>query len=467
MSNLILDTDSYKASHFLQYPGGTEHVSSYIESRGIDEKSMMPEGAEVVHFGLQPFLQGIEGHRITKHDVEEAKELFEAHGEPFHYDGWMRIVNMFGGKLPVVIEALPEGMVVPTGTMQVQIRNTDPESFWITSYLETALLRAVWYPSTVATLSREVKKIIFEYLDQTDVDPDTKVMFKLHDFGSRGVSSRESSILGGMAHLVNFLGTDTVGGIVGARKYYDEPMAGFSIPAAEHSTITAWEKHNEVFAFSNMLTKFGGKDKMVAVVSDSYNIFHACEKLWGERLKDKVEEMGGTLIVRPDSGDPVTVVQKCLDILGEKFGTDTNQKGYKVLKPCVRVIQGDGVNPDSIRDILRFIRLNGWSADNVAFGMGGALLQKLDRDTLKYAMKANAIRVHEKWKDVYKQPITDKEKDSKRGRLATIRDFTGEIRTVRAEEARDEVLTVPVFNNGRVLKTWTFDEVRENAKLKG
>ena len=36
--------------------------------------------------------------------------------------------------------------------------------------------------------------------------------FKLHDFGARGVSSLESAMLGGMAHLVNFRGTDTLTG---------------------------------------------------------------------------------------------------------------------------------------------------------------------------------------------------------------------------------------------------------------
>ena len=132
--------------------------------------------------------------------------------------------------------------------------------------METALLRAVWYPTTVATLSWTVKQIIRSYLEKTCENPEAELPFKLHDFGARGVSSAESAALGGIAHMVNFLGSDTVGALQHARSYYGEEMAAFSIPAAEHSTITSWGRENEIHAFENMLTQFGGPDKLVAVV---------------------------------------------------------------------------------------------------------------------------------------------------------------------------------------------------------
>ncbi|CAK0890772.1 unnamed protein product [Prorocentrum cordatum] len=94
--------------------------------------------------------------------------------------------------------------------------------------------------------------------------------FSVIDFGFRGVSSVESAGLGGAAHLVNQMGSDTVAGVNVAKAYYGADMAGFSIAAAEHSTITSWGKDKEVEAFRNMLTKFN--DGLVAVVSDSYNI---------------------------------------------------------------------------------------------------------------------------------------------------------------------------------------------------
>src|ERR1035441_6425617 len=90
----------------------------------------------------------------------------------------------------------------------------------------------------------------------------------------------------------------------------------------------------------------------VAVVSDSYDIYNACSKIWGEELHDKVLSRDGVLVIRPDSGVPVDVILKILPILAEKFGYEINAKGYKVLNPKVRIIQGDGVNIDSIQEIL-------------------------------------------------------------------------------------------------------------------
>src|SRR4029077_3349873 len=113
---------------------------------------------------------------------------------------------------------------------------------------------------------------------------------------------------------------------------------GFSIPAAEHSTITAWGRENEALAYENMLTQF--PTGLVAVVSDSYNVYEACEKLWGTMLHDKVLQRQGTLVVRPDSGKPREVVLKVLEILGSKFGCETNAKGYRVLNPKIPLIKG-------------------------------------------------------------------------------------------------------------------------------
>jgi nicotinamide phosphoribosyltransferase len=244
-------------------------------------------------------------------------------------------------------------------------------------------------------------------------------------------------------------------------------MAGFSIPAAEHSTITSWGKSHEADAYRNMVKQFGGKDKLVAVVSDSYNIFSACETIWGEELRQEVIDSGATVVVRPDSGDPVTVVLKCTEILGDKFGYTTNAKGYKVLKH-VRVIQGDGIDNPMIYDILSTLKRNGWSAENVAFGMGGALLQHPNRDTYSFAMKCCAIRKDGVWQDVYKDPATDSRKKSKAGRISLYEDVDGglhseKIDTVEAVDQLTEVL-VPVFENGKILKLYTFDEVRKNSQ---
>ncbi|RED49929.1 nicotinate phosphoribosyltransferase [Aestuariispira insulae] len=458
--NIILNTDSYKASHYLQLPPGTEEQSSYIEARGSDRG-----WDKAVFFGLQAFLKEYLTKPVTLAMIDEAEQFWATHGEPFNREGWLYILNAHEGYLPVEIRAVAEGTILPNGNVMVEVVNTDPECAWVTSYLETALLRAVWYPTAVATNSYFAKRAIWQALLKSSEDPAGQIAFKLHDFGARGVSSQESAALGGMAHLVNFSGTDTVAGALAARRYYNEPMAGFSIPASEHSTITSWGgPDGEEEAFRNMLARFAKPGSLVACVSDSYDIYHAAEELWGSRLKKDVLESGATLVVRPDSGDPLTVPVEVISILAGKFGYHLNALGYKVLNPAVRVIQGDGITAESLPVILENLMAAGFSADNIAFGMGGGLLQQVNRDSLKFAMKCSALKVDGYWRDVFKDPVTDPGKRSKKGRLALVLE-QGEYKTIRREDrhAEQEDLLKTVFRDGRILKLYNLNEIRARA----
>ncbi|MCB1505118.1 MAG: nicotinate phosphoribosyltransferase [Hyphomicrobiaceae bacterium] len=462
MRNPILNTDSYKLSHYLQYPPGTRAVSAYVEARKGGDMD------HVLFFGLQMFLLDYLTERVTAADIDEAESITIAHGLPFNRDGWERIVKKHRGHLPLKIEALPEGSVVPAGIPLVQVRTTDPQLFWLATYIETALLRAIWYPSTVATVSWGVKQTIRDALEKS-AEPDVAravLPFTLHDFGARGTTSFEQAGIGGLAHLVNFMGTDTLTALSYARAFYDEPMAGFSIPAAEHSTMTAWGEEGEPEAFRNMLRRFGGPGKLVAVVSDSYDIYRAVRQTWGDTLKEEVRQMGGTVVVRPDSGDPTVVPIDVIDMLGEAYGFTINAKGYKVLDPAVRVIQGDGVNPESIKVILERLLAKGWSAENIAFGMGAALLQKVNRDTLRFAMKANAREdASGQWHDLAKSPKTDPGKASKAGRLAVFRDKDGAYGWCRREDLGSrENLLKPVWRDGELLHRTTLADVRALAE---
>lgn len=455
--NLILATDSYKVSHWKQYPPHTTGVFSFFESRG-------GEFEETVFFGLQYFLKRyLEGVVISEEAIVEAREFFVAHfGSPalFNEDGWRHILSEHGGKLPVIIKAVPEGMVVPNHNVLMTVESTDYRVPWITNYLET-LLSQVWYPSTVATSSREMKKTILEFLERTG-DP-TLINFKLHDFGYRGSTSVESAGLGGAAHLVNFLGTDTLAGVELLRHYYKADMPGFSIPAAEHSTITSWSKEGERDAYANMLEQY--PEGLVAVVSDSYDIYRACSEIWGKDLREKVLARNGTLVVRPDSGNPPEIVVRVLDMLGDSFGSSSNKKGYKVLDPHVRVIQGDGIDRYSLREVFEAMEKSGWSADNIAFGSGGGLLQKVNRDTLKFAFKCSAIEISRwGWRDVYKDPVTDSGKRSKAGRLKLVFDADG-FKTVREKDSPLPNVLEKVFENGEVLCDYSFEEVRKRALI--
>lgn len=429
--NLLLMTDSYKISHWKQYPPGTEHIYSYLESRGGEFPS-------TVFFGLQYYLKKyLSGKVISEQDIADANEMCLKHfgQHALNLEGWYWLLDKHDGKLPISIHALPEGTVCPIHTPLLTVENTDSEFPWITNYLET-LLSQLWYSITVATQSYYMKKDLQKALEISGTPTD--VTLKLHDFGFRGVSSYETAGIGGVAHLTSFLGSDNMAALTMAQKYYDSPCASVSIPASEHSTITSWGQENEVDAFRNILQQY--PTGPVACVSDSYDIYNACENLWGEKLHDKVMGRDGTTIIRPDSGSPLEVIPRCLDILGEKFGYTVNEKGYKVLDSHVRVIQGDAVNRTSMPQILEIIMQNKWSADNIAFGSGGALLQQLNRDTNMFAIKCSNATVNGVERDVYKSPITSIAKESKRGR------FTG---------------LTEVFKDGEILVEYTLDEIRE------
>ena len=465
-NNILTLTDSYKSTHWKQYPKGSTKVYSYLESRGGKFNNTM-------FYGLQYFIkQYLSGQVVTEEKIQKAKKFWDAHLGPglFNESGWRHILDKHDGHLPVRIKAVPEGTIVKTGNVLVTVENTDPDVPWLTNFLESILLQ-VWYPITVGTLSREVKKNLINYLKKTtSYNPEEisgVVAFMLHDFGFRGVSSVESSGLGGSSHIINFMGTDTVPAILFAQEFYntENPLA-FSIPASEHSTMTSWGEPFEVKAMENMLDSY--PTGLVACVSDSFDIIRACRDYWGISLRNKILSRDGRLVIRPDSGDPVQTLKQIFHILWDKFGGTTNDKGFKVLDPHVRVIQGDGVNYESISDICNMMIEEGFSIENIAFGMGGALLQKVDRDTQKFAFKCSSITINGEEAEVRKNPIEINEKGervqsfkkSKAGRLKLVNGQTVEH---SHDEEGDEL--VEVFLNGKVMKEWTFEEVRERAQV--
>lgn len=456
--NLILDTDSYKSSHFLQYPPGTSSLFAYFENRGGSY-------GQVMFFGLQYILKHYFGQVVTKEMVEEAEQFFLEHGEPFPKEGWMHIVHHWGGRLPVRIRAVPEGMMVPNSNVMFTVESVDPAVPWIVSWVETMLVR-VWYPCNVATKSREIKRVIKKYLDMT-CDPlvQTGLDFKLHDFGARGVSSLESAGIGGAAHLVNFRGSDNVAGILLANKYYGCKMAGNSIPAAEHSTIITWGQDREEDAYRNMIVQFAKPGATVAVVSDSYDLDNAVRNLWGHKLRQEVIDSGATVVIRPDSGDPPGIVLNVLGMLEESFGYVINPKGYRVLNH-VRVIQGDGIDDEaSVGAILEKAVQAGFSAENVGFGMGGGLLQKTHRDVNFSAYKVSSATIDDQMIDVKKDPKTDPRKASKAGRLDLVhRD--GMLQTVPlfgGEVSSSDSVMHTVFSHGHFTIDQELQDIRRVA----
>jgi nicotinamide phosphoribosyltransferase len=463
--NNILRTDSYKLGHWQQYPEGTEGIYSYLEAR---------EGAEhpeTVFFGLQPILRSLAGRAVTVGDIHDADELAKAHfgtDTLFNKRGWEHITRNHHGRLPVRIKAVPEGTPVPVGNVLMTVENTDPACFWLTNALESVLMH-VWYPTTVATVSREVKRMLKGHLDMS-ADSDAGLPFMLHDFGYRGVSSDESAEMGGMGHLVNFLGTDTLPAMLAAKREYGADFAdlAFSVPATEHSVMTSRGRSGEFDIVANLIEKH--PTGILSVVADSFDIYGFVETL-GTLFHGRIMARDGKFVVRPDSitknhGTPEGLTAALLEQLWSYFGGTTNSKGYRVLDPHIGLLWGDGIDPKGIDAICAEAIYRGFSAENLVFGMGGGLLQKVNRDTERFAFKASAIKQNGRWQDVQKQPL-DASKLSKKGRMALVRGAKG-LATVSERvmgwNPEDDLLQT-VFENGSVTDPTTFAAVRERAAL--
>lgn len=461
--NIILETDSYKLNHWNQYPEGTTKVFSYFESR---------VGAmydETVFFGLQSILMDyLQGVVVTQDNIDEAYELSAKHfgdEKMFNLEGWQYIVDELGGKLPVIIKAVPEGTPVPVGNAMLTIENTDDKCPWLVGALESMLVH-VWYPCTVATRSREVKRMLIEYMMRTS-DNYAGIAFMLHDFGYRGATCPEAAAIGGAAHLVNFMGTDTLPAMRLARSVYAAILAdlAFSVPATEHSVMTSLGAEGEMELVEEHLKKY--PTGILSVVADSYNIYNFVDDLSSDELKPLILERDGVFVVRPDSVTPLHPTPESLVVwiannLYTNFGGEKNSKGFIVLNDKVRILWGDGIDYDGIAAILAALEENEFSAENIVFGMGGGLLQKLDRDTQRFAFKCSAQQRNGQWIDICKNPL-DKSKASKTGRLKLHRIFNGYETIPEAADGVNALETV--FENGEITLYHRFDQIRERAAL--
>jgi nicotinamide phosphoribosyltransferase len=477
--NIVTMTDSYKYTHHQMTPEDTEVIYSYFESRNGAKFD------ETVFVGLQYLIKEyLEGVVVTREKIEEAAALSEAHfmnPSMFNREMWEHILENHGGKLPIRIKAVPEGTPVPTSNVLMTVENTDPKCSALTNHLET-ILTHVWAPSTVASLSRETKSIMLDYLLETSDQTDS-LAFAMHDFGFRGVSSRESAGIEGMAHIVNFMGTDTVVAMETAMEYYGSSMNGlaYSVPASEHSVMTAEGMEGEANVLQRILDAY--PVGIVSVVADSYNISNFVTNFICGTFKEQINnrnhpEIPCKVVVRPDSlRSPEDTPEKQMvwiaETLWDNWGGTVNSKGYKVIDPHVGMLWGDGIDLEGIVKILMALKNAGFSTENAVFGSGGGLLQKINRDTQRFAFKCSAQKRSGQWIDVSKKPL-DASKASKKGRLILDKDVRdGQYRTyrlgetieqgIRAQEENDVLQTV--FENGELVKEYTFDDLRENAKL--
>ena len=464
--NSILKIDSYKLSHPFVYEDGITGMFSYNEAR--------IKGETIVPFGTQMWVIKNLLKPITKDDIDEAEAFAASHGEPFPRELWERVLNEHSGFFPVKIRIVPEGMRIPSQEIVSSCECDIPGLFSLSSNLETSMQRGLWYPTTIASNDYKNWRAIRRYAAET-ADSYDLVPFSLHDFGARGVSSGETAEIGGAAHLVFFQGSDTIEGIRAVNFYYNHKMAGNSVPASEHTVqcsfgSTPWEQRRYL---EKMITTYAKPGCIVSIVADGYDIFREAKQLCD--LKDMIIASGAKIVIRPDSGDPRDVIPKVLEILEEGFGTDINTKGYKVLKH-VGILQGDGVDYEAMVEILELVTHLGFSSSNIVFGSGGGLLQRVNRDTYKFAQKASAIKVNGEWKPIYKNPVTDPGKASKSGRLTLVRNMkTGQFKTVNIDtelvkyvENGWEDVMITIYNGvnhpGKLLHFDDLETIRKRAQ---
>jgi len=455
-NNLILMTDAYKQTHYKMLPKGLTHQFSYIESRGVEDKGV---AKETLFLGMQGFIKKLLEMPATKENLEEAQDFTnEVFGKKIlNVDGWKHIIDKWGGYIPVKIKAVPEGTLVPCHNILVAVENTDAKVPWIVNHIETSLLRAIWYPTTVGTTSFAIKKLIRRYAHKTGGT--LEIPFHLNDFGARGVSSGESAGIGGFAHLVNFLGSDTLEGIRYAMKYYNTGVCGFSVPASEHSATIVHPSEKEAYEHFMDEYPFG----VISIVSDSYDLYNALDNIFGKELRAKILERDGKVVIRPDSGFPPQVMVQTLKLLDKHFGSTSND-GYKTLNSKVGIIYGDYIAYGMIDDICNSAMEAGYSTDSFVFGMGGRLLQQVHRDTYKFAMKTSAALIDGVWKNVSKHPIEGAEKNSKAGRLMLVKEGTT-FNTRQYTPALDSINELQdVYENGKLLKDESLDTIRSRAE---
>jgi nicotinamide phosphoribosyltransferase len=459
-NNICLLTDSYKITHHYFYPKGTEKIYSYLESR------VGAEFNKTVFYGLQYIIKKyLEGQVVTQEKIDEADSLIGTHiGEGiFNKAGWEYLLDEHDGYLPIEIKAVAEGTPVDVGNALMTVENTDNKSYWLPNYLEPLLLQ-VWYPSTVATLSAEVRKLANFYLEVTGSQKDN-LDFMLHDFGYRGATSTESSMLSGSAHLLSFSGTDTIAALAIPENYYnDSNLYGFSVQATEHSVMTSLGQDGEISQILNVIDN--AKDGVLSMVIDSYDYrkFLTEAGTSGSELNDAIlgflDTEGNKVVFRPDSGEPVSTTIDCLNLLSDGFGSHLNDNGYKVFDLNIGLLWGDGLNYQKIRDILFAMKSAGWAAENIIFGMGGGLHTAVNRDTQRNAFKCSAQLRNGVWHDIFKNPL-DSSKKSKTGRFKLIKE-NNSFRTIPIDADGDNLLQT-VFRNGELLIDEEFSNIKQRA----
>lgn len=492
MREAILLTDGYKLDHRRQYPEGTECVYSNWTPRSCQYFPEASEGAVV--FGIQYFIKEYLIKQFNENFFNLNREIAIA---TFHN----RVEQILGpnqvgvdhiaalydlGYLPIEIKALPEGALCPIRCPMMTVKNTHPDFFWITNYLETLASCTLWLPSTSATSARLYKKALVMHAAKTGF-ADDDLSFLCHDFSMRGMAGVEAAIMSGMGHLTAFSGTETLPALAACDEYYHtgyRSIAG-TVPATEHSVMCAGGKADEIETFKRLITEVYPTG-FVSIVSDTWDFWKVMTE-YLPALKDIIMARDGRVVIRPDSGDPVRIIggytaeeverikqfeghmPEPAEILGayqimwDIFGGTINEYGYKVLDPHIGLIYGDSITLERQKQIYQLLESKGFAATNLVLGVGSYTYQYKSRDSLGFAMKATFCVVNGEGREIFKDPKTDSGvKKSLRGLICVEeRDGTYVARDCVSPEEEQTGALQTVFKDGDLIIDWTLNDVRE------
>lgn len=502
MINPLLLTDSYKLSHkFLETPGIVTIYSNFTPRNTKYFKSLYPDfDDKIVWFGLQAFIQKV----LLNHFNDFFSRRFDEDEFKFYLTSYIGMEDFSHfralhelGYLPVEICALPEGTLVSPGIPCLTIQNTREGFEWLPNYLETIISAELWKPMTVATIGREFRKLSLRYSEET-CDTNAHVNFQNHDFSFRGQASWESSASTGAGFLLNTLGTDNVPAVWFANTYYPHfkkedgeitrlPIQVASVKASEHSVASIGINYfnsedkadGELKYLKYLLEKH--PEGILSYVADTYDYYGFLTEILPQ-AKEEIEERTGTLVIRPDTGNPVEVVcgiptdkpleeqtpeeKGSIQLLWELFGGTVNSKGYKVLNPKIGLIYGDGITYERAKQILQGLKDKGFASSNIVFGIGSWAITNNSRDSLGIAIKATAVRIEDKgFMPVYKDPKTDNKKKSAKGYLAVRKNEEGDLYLVDNlsdpfEAAKDTLLKAVFIDSNAQDELISFETIR-------
>lgn len=489
--NPMTACDFYKVGHKDMYPKGTTMIYSNFTPRSnrLAPSAGAKKPDQVVMFGLQGFIKSFL--------MEAFDEAFFSQPKAIVVGQYMRRVDMALGAgvvgtehiaalhdlgyLPIEIKALPEGSLVDIKVPVLTIKNTLPEFFWLTNYLETALSTELWKPITTATTAFEYRKLLTQYAKETGAPLDF-VLWQGHDFSYRGLSGLNDAA-SASGHLMSFLGTDTIPAIDYLEAFYGglNTYIGGSVPATEHSVMCAGGKESEIETFRRLITEVCPSG-VVSIVSDTWDFWHVITDM-AKELKPEImartpNAIGlNKVVFRPDSGDPVEILcgteidatkattpaQKgAVQCLWDTFGGTVNAEGYKMLDEHVGLIYGDSITLERADQILKRLKDKGFASSNVVFGIGSYTYQYVTRDSFGFAMKATYAEVNGEGSELYKDPITDSgTKKSAKGLLRVeFEDGKFVLYDQQTKEQEAQGCLQTVFKDGKLVKETSVEEIR-------